>query len=82
MAAVSSPGCNKLLYLNSYSVGRKKLYFAEVELKLRTVKGNINLKCYQISQILAHALLTRASSNSASGLRFNLAFLALITPGL
>lgn len=56
-------------------VGRKELYFTLMELKHSTVKWKINLKCYQIFQILAHALLIGDSFGSAAGLHLTLDFL-------
>lgn len=68
----------KLLYFSLLALaGRRELYFTLVGLNHRTVKWKINLKCYQISQILAHALLTGDSSGSAAGLRLTLYFLPL-----
>lgn len=68
----------KLLYFSLLTLaGRRELYFTLVGLNHRTVKWKINLKCYQISQILAHALLTGDSSSSAAGLRLTLYFSSL-----
>lgn len=68
----------KLLYFSLLTlVGRKELYFTLVGLKHSTMKWKINLKCYQMSQILAHALLTGDSSGSAAGLHLTLYFFLL-----
>lgn len=68
----------KLLYSSQLTlVGRKDFSFTSVGLKCSTVKWKINLKCYPISQILAHALLTGDSSSSAADLHLTLCFLPL-----
>lgn len=68
----------KLLYSSLLIlVGRKDFFFTSVRLKYSTVKWKRNLKCYQISQILAHALFTGDSSSSAADLHLTLYFLSL-----
>lgn len=68
----------KLLYSSLLIlVGRKYFSFTSAELKCITVKWKINLKCYQISQILAHDLLTGDFPSSAADLHLTLYFLPL-----